>query len=133
MAVPPSLAAMFSMCVKLTTGAAKSVIRKDGRVLKLRVLTAKTLPSYVNEKVKVPTTAPTVTVKGSATVPTHAELVLDVQPSVEHSTLPNRADGVVSLATKFRPTTETVLVVTDAATFVRLPRALTTGAVDRLC
>ena len=79
----------------------------------------------------VPTTPPTVTTRGSATVAMQYTPVDDTQPVVEHSSTPTRAEGVVSAKTKFRPTTESVLEVTVPATLVRMPRALTTGPTGR--
>ena len=78
----------------------------------------------------VPTTPATVTTRGSATVAMQKAAVDDVHAIVAHAASPRRPEGVWSLNTKFRPTTDSVLVVTEAAMFSTMPRALTAGAGD---
>ena len=88
----------------------------------------KAKPSKLNAKVSVPTTAPTVTVSGSATAPTQYTLVDEDHEDVEQATMLRLAVGVMSARTKLSPITDTLPDVADAALFITASRALTTGA-----
>ena len=133
---PPSETTVFCARAKLTAGAGG--IRRSSRISNAQQRSVKNraiitssgdTPSYENVSVIVPTTPPTVTTSGSATLPIHTALVDDAHDVVEHSAEPSRPDGVQSAKAKFSPITERLLVTCEAAIFRTAPRVLSIGAI----
>ena len=85
-------------------------------------------PSKVNVKLRVPTTPPTVKIRGLARAPLQYAAVDDVHESVVHSAVPMRREGVVFRNTKFRPVTVNTLLASVRATLATAARVLTVGA-----